>query len=122
MPWRLDVQFPCQRQTEENKRCNSTDARVWVGHTAQRGGIFAQHASKARIGSARMESRLSDARFTAGGGGDFAACGLAFGVGGGGEAPDLIGDADQEHGLAGVLEQIDDAGGCLFEEDGFSVG
>src|ERR1017187_7632626 len=66
------------------------------------------------------QPRLSDAGFAAGGDDGFAARGLT--VGGGGEAPDLVGDANQEHGLAGVLEQIDDAVGRLFQENGFAVG
>src|SRR5271157_358750 len=36
---------------------------------------------------------------------------------GGIEAPDLIGHADQEHGLASVLQQINDARGSFFQVD-----
>src|ERR1017187_1169862 len=40
---------------------------------------------------------------------------------GGIEALDLVGNADQEHGLAGVLQQIDDAGGGFFQVNRLAV-
>src|ERR1019366_6747117 len=40
---------------------------------------------------------------------------------GGIEAPDLVGNADQEHGLASVLQQIDDARGGFFQVNRFAV-
>ena len=56
----------------------------------------------------------------AGGGSGFRANGFAEDAGL--EAAGLIGDADEEHGLTGILQNVDDAFGAFFEIDGFAVG
>ena len=43
-------------------------------------------------------------------------------VGGSAEAFRLVGDTDQEHGLARVLQEIDDPVGRFFQIDALAVG
>src|ERR1039457_5401371 len=81
-------------------------------------GVKASTARRARRRQAEACATLHGAGFA-----DRAA---QFGAGrllrGLGQPPHLVADAHQKHGLAGILQQIDDPVRRLFQIDGFAVG
>src|ERR1035438_9527619 len=113
MPCWLELQLPCQRQTEQNRRQNSTTMHGWVGHSAQRQASSrnAGYPTRALRPPGAVVSLRAGLRSA---GGCSAAGGLGWGGGGGGGPRAGVGNKTRKRGWGGFFEKLDGGWGPFF--------